>query len=685
MGRSVVVPAAQLNEVGYFTGPTGGSNQIVVNAIDNQGVFSADFLMTINVSGAVDLPPLINGQATVNSTRYQSFDFTSLIRASDPDGTVASYKFSDATPGAGYLTLDGQQISGTSITVSAADLGKVGYFTGPNAGSNQIAIDAIDNQGVSSTDFLMTINVAGVVNQKPVISGATTTIQTAATYVDLSSFIQATDPDGSVASYKVSYSGTDDGYLTLDLNAVRGTPIEVPATQLGRIGFVTGLSVGATEVITIDAIDNQGLSSSDFNLAITVAAANPPAYDSPPTPATLAALSNDTYQTTPGGADLFAPIAYVTDRSSGFEAVAYQNGNQIVIAFRGTYRGDNAALVKNILADASFLTDSATLPLASEVEDAAKFVAQIHSDYPDAQLTLTGHSLGGAIAQLVGQTSGIASTAFDAPGAGDLFTKLASELQWAPIVSSSAQTRNYRLYGDQVSLVGTPIGEQFTEYNSTLEPNAVFVNTESALGVPPERILSYAIQSHVDIGQIEEDLRSGLFPISDPGPNYVSQLANYVINHPVEVALLSGAALNVQFLFNVAAGGDYSIDPGSGSDFVFSLDASSPRLSSIELPILGGVQAYNVTVESGGLWSEFQKYWPGQYYDLGAVDGIEIIPFDSSNQPVSLSGAFLFKRALMARERFRRISQKPQRLSGLVRIFLDWAVTTISCAETAAS
>jgi len=57
------------------------------------------------------------------------------------------------------LTLDGTQISGTSVTVSASQLSRVGYATGPSVGSNQIAIDTIDDKGLSSADFLMTINV----------------------------------------------------------------------------------------------------------------------------------------------------------------------------------------------------------------------------------------------------------------------------------------------------------------------------------------------------------------------------------------------------------------------------------------------------------------------------------------------------------------------------------------------
>src|ERR1044072_6069242 len=115
--------------------------------------------------------PVVTGQSSVSRQTNQSFTFTSLISASDPDGSIASYKFWDTTPGAGFLTLNGSQISGTSVTVSAANLGQVGYFTGGSAGTNSIVIEAFDNLGLDSNDFNMTITVTAPTNQAPVVTG----------------------------------------------------------------------------------------------------------------------------------------------------------------------------------------------------------------------------------------------------------------------------------------------------------------------------------------------------------------------------------------------------------------------------------------------------------------------------------------------------------------------------------
>jgi murein DD-endopeptidase MepM/ murein hydrolase activator NlpD len=118
--------------------------------------------------------PTISGPTSISRTVNQTISFTSLIGANDPDGSVAQYRFSDTTPGTdnGYLTLNGSHISGTSVTVAASNLGNVGYFTGTVAGSNAIAIEAIDNLGLVSPDYLITtISIMG--QQGPDTAGQT--------------------------------------------------------------------------------------------------------------------------------------------------------------------------------------------------------------------------------------------------------------------------------------------------------------------------------------------------------------------------------------------------------------------------------------------------------------------------------------------------------------------------------
>ena len=79
-----------------------------------------------------------------------------------------------------------------------------------------------------------------------------------------------------------------------------------------------------------------------------------------------------------------------------------------------------------------------------------------------AVITLTGHSLGGALAQLVGEASDFAVAAFNAPGGQALYGQLSSELAPADGLGYGGTDINYIVDGDQVSFAGVPIGQQFT-------------------------------------------------------------------------------------------------------------------------------------------------------------------------------------------------------------------------------
>ena len=77
---------------------------------------------------------------------------TSLIGASGPDGAVAQYWFSDITSGAGSDP-ERLAISGTSATCRRRNSGRWATSGGASGGSNQTAIEAIDNPGLASPNF----------------------------------------------------------------------------------------------------------------------------------------------------------------------------------------------------------------------------------------------------------------------------------------------------------------------------------------------------------------------------------------------------------------------------------------------------------------------------------------------------------------------------------------------------
>jgi hypothetical protein len=145
------------------------------------------------------------------------------------------------------------------------------------------------------------------------------------------------------------------------------------------------------------------------------------------------------------------------DTYKGFRAAAYvsSDGSQVVIALRDTDTNINdLATYKNLAADTSFINGVPDADLATSAQEAAKFEAVIRAEYPNANITLTGHSLGGALATLLSERTGLSATVFDAPGASKLYSNLSTELAAASVGSGSSIT-DYRTSGDQISLVGT--------------------------------------------------------------------------------------------------------------------------------------------------------------------------------------------------------------------------------------
>ena len=84
------------------------------------------------------------------------------------------------------------------------------------------------------------------------------------------------------------------------------------------------------------------------------------------------------------------------DGSTGFEVSAYKNSlaNEIVISYAGTYD-------KDILGDVAADIALGAGLRSDQLFQAAEYYMQVKTDNPTANITLTGHSLGGGLASLI--------------------------------------------------------------------------------------------------------------------------------------------------------------------------------------------------------------------------------------------------------------------------------------------
>jgi hypothetical protein len=102
---------------------------------------------------------------------------------------------------------------------------------------------------------------------------------------------------------------------------------------------------------------------------------------------------------------------YVNPKS-GFSASVIQSSDEIVIAYRGSEintREDLGADIKMGMGK-----------MPAQANDALAVFGKVRQQYPNAKIILTGHSLGGSLAQIVGAIHDVETVTFNAYGTKDL-------------------------------------------------------------------------------------------------------------------------------------------------------------------------------------------------------------------------------------------------------------------------
>lgn len=208
--------------------------------------------------------------------------------------------------------------------------------------------------------------------------------------------------------------------------------------------------------------------------------------------AQLSTLANAAYldkpPTTIGDWSLVKVSNPTGNSSSGFFGVAYVNNTtkQVVVSFRGT---DGKS---DLSADTTFVFGS----WSQQFTEAAQFTNAVRADTSIAslisaqggyQMLTTGHSLGGGIAQVIGQMFGLGGSTFEAPGAASVVTNT----QFATVKSQYASGIggqiggdfiNYRAEGSIISGTGTVIGAQQNLVNLNQAGTVGFVGAALTLG-----------------------------------------------------------------------------------------------------------------------------------------------------------------------------------------------------------
>ena len=129
----------------------------------------------------------------------------------------------------------------------------------------------------------------------------------------------------------------------------------------------------------------------------------------------LAQMSNGVYGSPSGRVEGWTVVKEQSNPANGFAVAAYRNNTtgDVVIAYRGT--NDTKDVIG---ADAKIALPAAAWD--SQFKDALEFAKSIKEQYPNKAISVTGHSLGGGLAQVASQAYGFHGITFDPAGAENI-------------------------------------------------------------------------------------------------------------------------------------------------------------------------------------------------------------------------------------------------------------------------
>lgn len=267
-------------------------------------------------------------------------------------------------------------------------------------------------------------------------------------------------------SYQASGTAATNG---TDYPTLPGTVV-IPAGQSSATMTVSAIADGVPEgdeAVILSLQSNAAYTIGSPNSAtVTINDNTTPAF---PTPSNLACTSGWIYSgepsLLPSGITLDTQVIEEPAVGGRLAVLRLSDGTRVIV-IRGTSL--EGAAGPNLAADTTwmsgFLDGTPTQALRNLVRWTAQNVALLIATSGGAPIYITGHSLGGAVAQMVGSSAGIPTITFNAPGSSQLIPNLSGELAavGGPTTICGSCVLNYRMAFDPVSRIGTQVGDVFT-------------------------------------------------------------------------------------------------------------------------------------------------------------------------------------------------------------------------------
>ncbi len=163
------------------------------------------------------------------------------------------------------------------------------------------------------------------------------------------------------------------------------------------------------------------------------------------------------------------------NHETGFAGNVFDNGKNLVIAFRGTERlglGENVsdlnAFLKDVYVDINLMTGN----FDKQFKDAWEFFKEVKKENPKRKIVITGQSLGGALSQIVAakeytiNRQKIETHTFNAPGCSHLLETYDCNLDY-----NYSFITNYSVMNDWCGMFGEHIGNRYLIKPITIPAN----------------------------------------------------------------------------------------------------------------------------------------------------------------------------------------------------------------------
>ena len=157
-------------------------------------------------------------------------------------------------------------------------------------------------------------------------------------------------------------------------------------------------------------------------------------------------------------------FAYKNDET-GFVGNVFDNGKNLVIAYRGTERpglGENisdiGALLKDVITDVNLMT----ITFDKQFKDAWDFYKEVKRENPKRKIVIVGQSLGGALAQIVAakeytvNRNRVETYTYNAPGCSHLLDTYDCNTKY-----DYSFITNYSVMNDWCGMFGEHVGKRY--------------------------------------------------------------------------------------------------------------------------------------------------------------------------------------------------------------------------------